>query len=108
MDYLVIASLQEGRVDCHKRCHAFASQSSGKRDGMLLGNADVEGAAVEALLEAVHAGAAAHSGMDADDAAVPLSFSYQSVGKEVGVRGDLQPIDKTLAATAKLQATSHS
>ncbi len=56
---------------------------------MLLGDAHIKGAAVEALLEAVHAGASAHGCMDADDAAVPLCFCYQGISEEVGVGRNL-------------------
>ncbi len=55
----------------------------------LLGNADVEGALGEALLEAVHAGAAAHGGVDADHPRVQLGLRQQRVRKEVGVAAHL-------------------
>ncbi|KAA6421552.1 MAG: hypothetical protein FRX49_08496 [Trebouxia sp. A1-2] len=98
MDNLVIAPLQEGRVDGHKGRHAFTSQASCKSDCMLLGDAHIKGTAVEALLEAIHACAAAHGSMDANDAAVPLSFCYQGISKEVGVGGHLHSKKHLLGA----------
>ena len=89
MHNLVIAPLEEGGVDGHKGRHAFTGQASSKGHGMLLGNAHVKGAAVEALLEAVHAGAPSHGCMDTNDPAVPLCLSYQGVSEEIGVGGDL-------------------
>ncbi len=56
----------------------------------LLSNAHVEGPIVEALLEAVHAGAAAHGGVDADHARIQLRLRDQRVRKEVGVAARLQ------------------
>ena len=85
MHDLVVTPLQESGIDCTERGHPLARQPSSKGDSMLLCNAHVKGAAVEALLEAVHACAATHGSMHANDAAVPLCFSYQSVGKEVSV-----------------------
>ena len=85
MHNLVISPLQESGVDCTEGGHPFAGQPSSKGDSMLLRNAHVKGAAVEALLESVHACAATHSSMHTNDAAVSLCFSYQGVGKEVGV-----------------------
>ncbi len=103
MDDLVIASLQEGRVDGHKGGHAFTGQAGCKGDCMLLGDAHIKGAAVEALLEAVHACASAHGCMDANDAAVPLSLCYQGVSKEVGVGGHLHTKSHLLGAVQKVK-----
>lgn len=89
MHNLVVAPLEEGGVDGHKGRHAFTGQASSKGHGVLLCNAHIKGAAVETLLEAVHASASSHGCMDTDDPAVPLCLSYQGVSKEVGVGGDL-------------------
>lgn len=56
---------------------------------MLLSNADVKGAVRVAGGEAVHARAAAHGGVDAHDAGVPVRLCQQSVRKHVRVRGCL-------------------
>lgn len=44
VDQLVVAALQEGRVDRRERLHSLRREPGGERDGMLLGDADVEGA----------------------------------------------------------------
>ena len=56
----------------------------------LLSDADVKGALGEALLEAVHAGAAAHGRVDAHHPAVQLRLGYQRIRKVVGVAAGLQ------------------
>ncbi len=103
MDNLVIAPLQERRVDGHKGRHAFTGQTGCKGDCVLLGDAHIKGAAVEALLEAVHACASAHGCMDADDAAVPLGFRYQSVSEEVGVGRNLHTKNHWLGAVQEVK-----
>lgn len=85
MHNLVISPLQEGGVDGTERGHPLTGQPCRKGDSMLLRNAHIKGAAVEALLESVHACAATHGSMHTNDAAVSLCFSYQGVSKEVGV-----------------------
>eukprot|EP00955_Chlamydomonas_euryale_P110679 366013-Chlamydomonas_euryale.AAC.14 len=49
---LVVASLQERRVDGHKRREALACEARRKRDGVLLRDADVKHPIREALVEA--------------------------------------------------------
>lgn len=90
MHNLVIAPLQEGGVDGAEGRHALTGQASRKGDGMLLSNAHIKGAAVEALLEAVHAGASPHGCMHSNDAAVLLRLCYECVREEVGVGRNLQ------------------
>ena len=51
VDQLVVAALQEGRVDRDHRLHALAREAGGEGDRVLLGDADVEVALREALLE---------------------------------------------------------
>jgi len=52
VDQLVIAALQEGRVDRDHRALPFHREARGERDGVLLGDADVEVAVGEFLREA--------------------------------------------------------
>ncbi len=66
VDPLVVGALQEGRVDRHDRLQAFAGESRGEGDGVLLGDADVEIACGEFLGEARQAGTLAHGRGDAD------------------------------------------
>ena len=57
MDDLIIGALQKCRVDRRKRAHALCCKPGCKCDGMLFGNADVEGPAREGLLKLVEPGA---------------------------------------------------
>ena len=85
MDQLVVAALQEGRVDRHDRPHALAGEPRGQRHGMLLGDGDVEVALREAALELHQAGALAHGGRDADDAPVALRHVAQPLPEDLRV-----------------------
>ena len=49
VDDLVVASLQEGRIDRAERLHAVGGEAGGEGDSVLLGDADVEDAFREAL-----------------------------------------------------------
>ncbi len=64
---LVVGALQEGRIDRRERLEAFGRQPGGKGHGVLLGDADVEGALGKLLLEQVEAGARRHRRGDGDD-----------------------------------------
>jgi hypothetical protein len=57
MHHLVIGALQEGRVDGAERLVAFDREPRREGDRVLFGDADVEGAVGEALLELVEPGA---------------------------------------------------
>ena len=72
MDDLVVAALQEGRIDRAERLVAFGGKAGGEGHRMLLGDADVEGAVGEGLVEDVDAGARRHRRGDADDLVVLL------------------------------------
>ncbi len=80
---LVVAALQEGRIDRGERPHAFASETGGKGHRMLLGDADIEAASREALGEFVEARARGHRGRDRDDSVVVLGFGDESLGEDV-------------------------
>ena len=69
---LVVAALQEGRIDRAERLVAFGREAGGERHRMLLGDADIEGARREGLLEHVEAGA---DGIAAVMATILSSFS---------------------------------
>lgn len=101
MHDLVVSPLQESGVDGTERRHSFAGETSSESHSMLLCNAHIKSAAVKPLLEAVHAGAAAHSSVYTDDAAVPLGLSYQSVSKEVGVGCNLHRQQQERASERK-------
>ena len=67
---LIVAALQEGRIDRAERLVAFGRKPRREGHRVLLGDADVEGALGEYLLEQVDAGARWHRGGDADDLVV--------------------------------------
>ena len=67
MHDLVIGALQEGRVDRAERLVAFGGEAGGEGHRMLLGDADIEGAAGKLLAERVEPGARRHGGGDGDD-----------------------------------------
>ncbi len=64
VDQLVVATLQESRVDRDDRLHALAGEPGGKGHRVLLGNADVEIAVGEALREFDQSRALAHRRRD--------------------------------------------
>ena len=87
---LVVGALQEGRVDGAERLVAFRRQAGGEGDGVLLGDADVEGARRELLGEEVDAGAGRHRRGDGDDALVLLRLLDQALAEHLGVGGGVR------------------
>jgi hypothetical protein len=83
VDQLVVGALQEGRVDRHHRLEPLAGDAGGEGHSMLLGDADVEVALGEALVELDHARALAHRRRDADQALVLLGHVAQPLA-EIG------------------------
>jgi hypothetical protein len=83
MDHLVVAALQEGRVDRAERLVAFGGEAGRKRHRMLLGDADVEGPVRERLVEDVDAGARRHRRGDGDDLVVLLGFLDEALAEHV-------------------------
>src|SRR5438552_3502208 len=55
VDQLIVAALQESRIDAHDRPHALAGEARGERHRVLLGDADVEVAAGKLLRVPHHA-----------------------------------------------------
>ena len=87
MHHLVIAALQEGRIERAERLDAIGGKAGGEGDSMLLGDADVEGAVGKAFGEEVEAGARRHGGGDGDDLVVALGLFDQLLGEHLGVGG---------------------
>ena len=83
MDDLVVAALQEGRIDRAERLVTFGRKTGCKCHRMLLGDADVEGAVGEGLGEDVDAGSRRHRRGDADDLLVLLGFLDQALAEHV-------------------------
>jgi hypothetical protein len=85
VDQLVVAALQEGRVDRADRLQSLAGQTRGERDRVLLGDADVEVALGEALRELDQAGALAHRRRDRDDLRIGCSGFAQPLAEDLRV-----------------------
>src|SRR5204862_3802691 len=79
---LVVAALQESRVDRGERLHAFGGEARGKGHRMLLGDADIEGALREFVAKQIKARARWHRRGDRDDALILLGFLDQRLGKD--------------------------
>ena len=82
---LVVGALQEGRIDRRERLVAFGREARRERHGVLLGDADVEGALGEFLAEQIEPGAGRHRGGDGDDLVVLARFLDQALGEHLGV-----------------------
>ncbi len=89
VDHLIVATLQEGRIDGAEGFHAIGGKPCGEGHRMLLGDADVEGAVGEFLAEHVEPRARGHGGVDGDDLRVDPGVLDQFLGEDLGIlRGD--------------------
>ena len=86
MDDLIIAALEEGRIDRAERLVAFGREAGGEGDRMLLGDADVERALGKDLLKEIEAGAARHRRGDRDDLVVLPRLRDQGIGEDAAYR----------------------
>ena len=84
---LVPRPVEERRVDRHDRTQAAHRHAGGRRHRVLLGDADVEAAVGEPVLERQQPGRARHRGGDRDDARVGLGFLDDRLGERLGVAG---------------------
>ena len=85
VDDLVVGALQEGRVDGDHRAGALDREAGGEQDGLLLGDADVEVALGQRLLEDREAGAGVHRGGDADHALVAVALAHERLAEHLRV-----------------------
>ena len=83
---LVIGALQERRIDRHNRLEAFARESCGKRDGVLLGDSDIEIAIGKELRKAHQPRAFAHGRRNSDQTRVARSHVAEPIAKYLRVR----------------------
>ena len=83
--HLVVGALQEGRVDHGERLEAFGGEPGRERDGVLLGDADIEAAVGKLVGEQVEAGARRHRRRDRDDQGIGGGFGDQRLGEHGGV-----------------------
>ncbi len=64
MHDLIVTALKEGRIEGAERLEAFGGEAGGEGHRMLFGDADIEGALRERLLEDIEPRAARHGGGD--------------------------------------------
>ena len=84
VDQLVVAALQEGGIDGDHWLLALAGDAGGEGHGVLLGDAHVEVALRETLLELDQAAALAHGGRDRDQARIGLGRVAQPLAEDLG------------------------
>mmetsp|Transcript_9180 Transcript_9180/g.21586 ORF Transcript_9180/g.21586 Transcript_9180/m.21586 type:complete len:318 (+) Transcript_9180:892-1845(+) len=84
VDHLVVSALHEGGVDAAEGFEALARHAGREGDGVLLGDANVEGPLGEAAAEDVHAGSSGHGGRDANDGSVLGGLIDEGVGEDGG------------------------
>ena len=85
VDQLVVGALKEGGVDGDHRFQAFASHAGGKRQRMLLGDADIRVSIREPLGEIHQAGALAHGRCNGPEPSVGFGGIADPVAEHPGV-----------------------
>ena len=81
VDDLIVAALEERRINRAERLVTFGSETGREGDPMLLGDSDVEGALWKHLLEKIEARAARHGSGNRDDFVVLPRFGDQGIGE---------------------------
>ena len=81
VDDLVVAALEEGRVDRGHRLRSLERQPGGEQDRVLLGDAHVVVALGQRLLEQVEAGAGVHRRGDAHHALVAAALLHERLAE---------------------------
>jgi len=82
---LVVAALQEGRIDRYDRNPAFGGHPCGESHGVLLGDTDIIGTSRNFLRQFIDAGATAHGGRNPDDFRIGLGNCDQRLSENIGV-----------------------
>ena len=94
--HLVEGPVEEGRVDRHDRVQPAHRQAGGAGDGVLLGDADVEGALGVRRGEAIEADRVEHRRRDRDDVLALGTEGDHLLGEEVGPDAALRRADPGL------------
>ena len=89
MHHLIIAALQEGRINRAEGLEAFRRQPRREGHRVLFGDADIEKALRIGLGEKVEAGSRGHGGGDRNDPRVLGGFLDQRVAENLGESGRL-------------------
>ena len=87
VNQLVVGALQKGRINRHHRLGAFAGQTGGKGNCVLLGNAHIEIALRKGLLKRHQAAAFAHGGGNRHQFGIGPGLIYQPLAEHLGVGG---------------------
>ena len=82
---LIVGALQESGINGHHRLATFASQPGGKRQCMLLGDADIEITLRILLREFHHSRALAHRRRDGNQTFIQRRHVAQPVAEDLGV-----------------------
>ena len=82
---LVVSALQESGVNRHDRLDAFARQTAGKGNGVLLGDADIEIAVGELLFKLNQAAALAHGWRDGNQTLVCRRLVAQPLAEHLRI-----------------------
>lgn len=85
MHYLVVTTLQEGRVDGAEWHQTLTGQPTGECHTMLLSDSHIEDPVGELFLEAGQARATSHGSVNGNNPAVAFCLGNEGVGKVVGV-----------------------
>ena len=85
MYQLVVSALQESGVNRYDRLNAFACQTAGKGNGVLLGDADVEIAVGESLFKLNQAAALAHGRRDGNQTLVSRRLVAQPLAENLRI-----------------------
>ena len=83
MDDLVVAALQEGRINADHRQHSLAGQTSCKGHGMLFGHADIEEAFRMGMTEKLQTCAIFHGGSNGTEGLVGVSGGAERPAKGI-------------------------
>ena len=85
MHDLIVAALQECRIDRAERAIALACKASGKRHRMLFGDAHIERARRVSLPKQIKPGASRHGGCHGDDAIIVRGFFHEAFGEHARI-----------------------
>src|SRR5580704_12703015 len=108
MDDLIVAALEEGRINRTKWFVAFSREAAGEGDCMLFRYPYVEGALGKDFLENIEARAARHRGGNRDDLVVLSCLGDQGIGEDprigrrvrlgfyLNARNDIECIDAVI------------
>ena len=87
MHHLIIAALQEGRIDRAERLQPPGCHARAEGDGMLLGDANIEAAPGKAFREQVKPGSVRHGRRHGHNPLIRFGLPDQRLRKDLGIGG---------------------